>query len=192
MTSRDLHSEPSPVESVQIEPTPIFLRLAIALSLALAATASSAEKGALQGALLPAPADLARDGAQAAARRQPVVILFSLPGCHYCDVVRQHYLVPLVRDLPEQDRPVIREVRINGRASFAGFDGDRITHSGFAARYDARFAPTVVFLDRTGSPLALPIVGGDTAGLYGGYLDNAFAEASRKLTGSQRPHTSGD
>ncbi|HJV75815.1 MAG TPA: thioredoxin fold domain-containing protein [Noviherbaspirillum sp.] len=188
MRSRDLHSEPSPVESMRIETAPLFLRLATGLLLALAAAACSAEKGTL----LPAPVDLARDGAEAAARRQPVVILFSLPGCHYCDVVRQHYLVPLVRDLPEQDRPVIREVRINGRASFTGFDGVRITHSGFAARYDARFAPTVVFLDRTGRPLAQPIIGGDTAGLYGGYLDNAFAEASKKLTGSQRPHTSGD
>lgn len=188
MRSRALHSEPSPVGSVKTGPVPVFLRFATGLLLALAAAASSAEKGIL----LPAPVDLAKDGAEAAARRQPVVILFSLPGCHYCDVVRQHYLVPLIRDLPAQDRPVIREVRINGRALFAGFDGARIMHSDFAARYDVRFAPTVVFLDRRGAPLSQPIVGGDTAGLYGGYLDNAFAEAARKLTGGRRPHLNGD
>ena len=26
------------------------------------------------------------------------VVLFSLPGCHYCEEVRNHYLAPLARD----------------------------------------------------------------------------------------------
>lgn len=170
------------------EPVPVLLRVAIALLLALVAITSSAQRpGSLE-----APTDLSKDGVQAAARRQPVVILFSLPGCHYCDVVRTHYLVPLVRDLPVREQPVIREVQVNGRASFTGFDGVRITHSALAAKYGVRFAPTVVFLDKTGTLLTAPMIGGDTAGLYGGYLDNAFAAASRILNEGQRPHTKGD
>lgn len=185
MTLRGLHALND--KPMRIEPVPLVLRIAIALLLALAASAGNAANSALQ-----APADLAADGAQADSRGQPVVILFSLPGCHYCDVVRQHYLAPLLRDAPEHARPVIREVQVNGRAAFAGFDRARTTHNAFAARHGVRFAPTVMFFDRHGNPIAQPIIGGDTAGLYGGYLDNAFAEATRKLTGGQAPHTSGD
>lgn len=131
--------------------------------------------------LLPSASDLAADGAQAAARKQPVVILFSLPGCPYCEVVRRNYLIPLVRDLPPHLQPVIREVQLDGSAAFSGFGHERLTGQDLARHYGIRYAPTVVLLDRAGTILSAPIVGGDTAGLYGGYLDNAFAEAARKL-----------
>lgn len=141
---------------------------------------------------LPAPTDLALEGMQAATQGKPLVILFSLPGCHFCDVVRQNYLLPLVRDLPAGQRPVIREVQISGSATFAGFNGERTSHHAFAMRYKVRFAPTVVFLDSAGNQLTHPIIGGDTSGLYGGTLDNAFAEASRKLIDGRRAESSGE
>lgn len=150
--------------------------LAVAFSLMLLASARAGEKP-----LLAPASDLAADGVQAAARRQPVVILFSLPGCPYCEVVRRNYLVPLVRDLPLRLQPVIREVQLNGSAAFSGFGHERVSEQELARRYGIRYAPTVVLLDRAGTMLSAPIVGGDTAGLYGGYLDNAFAEAARKL-----------
>lgn len=141
---------------------------------------------------LPEPSDLSVDAAQAKLRGVPVVILFSFPGCAYCDVVRQNYLAPLLRDVPEQRRPVIREVQISSAASFAGFNREQITQRALAQRYGVRFAPTVVLLDGAGNLLTSPIVGGDTAGLYGGYLDNAFGEAARKLAGRRQLETSGE
>lgn len=141
---------------------------------------------------LPAPTDLGMDAVQASLRGVPVVILFSFPGCAYCDVVRQNYLGPLLRDLPEQRRPVIREVQISSAASFAGFNREQTTHRALAQRYGVRFAPTVVLLDGAGNLLTSPIVGGDTTGLYGGYLDNAFGEAARKLAGRRQLETSGE
>ncbi|WP_136419025.1 thioredoxin [Herbaspirillum sp. ST 5-3] len=130
---------------------------------------------------LPAPIDLSQDGSVAKQRGKPVVILFSLPGCSFCNVVRRNYLAPLLRDLPEQQRPVIREVQVNGGSMLIGFHRERISQHALASSYDIRFAPTVVMLDSAGRILTAPIVGGDTVGLYGGYLDNAFAEAARKL-----------
>lgn len=143
-------------------------------------------------ALLPAPSDLAADGMHAGTRGVPVVILFSMAGCSYCDVVRQNYLAPMLRDLPENRRPLIREVQINGNAVFVGFRGEKMTHSAFARRYGVRFAPTVVLLDGSGNSLTSPVVGGDTTGLYGGVLDNAFGEAGRSLALVRRPETSGE
>lgn len=153
-----------------------------ALFCAAAATAGGERIG------LPAPTDIAADATRAAAVRQPLVILFSLAGCSYCDVVRQNYLTPLFRD---HAGVVVREVQVNGTATFIDFDGKRISHEAFAWRYGVRFAPTVILLGRNGTLLAEPIIGGDTAGLYGGYLDNALGEAMRKLAAGRKIETSG-
>lgn len=159
-----------------------FIRiLALSLSLLCAWGAPGTAVAAGARATLPPPLDLHADGAKAAARGTPVVFLFSLPGCAFCDVVRRNYLAPLLRDLPEAQQPVIREVQINGNASFIGFNREPTSHQALARSYGVRFAPTVVMVDGKGNILAEPIVGGDTAGLYGGYLDNAFSEAARKL-----------
>ncbi|HEY0847220.1 MAG TPA: thioredoxin fold domain-containing protein [Noviherbaspirillum sp.] len=166
------------------------LRNCMAAFLILIAGSTAAAAGNRHA--LSAPVDLATDGMQAGLRGTPVVILFSVSGCSFCDVVRRNYLAPMLRDLPEQKRPVIREVQINGNASFSGFHREQITHRAFAQRYGARFAPTVVLLDGAGNVLTSPIVGGDTTGLYGGYLDNAFGEAARKLASNRRPETSGE
>ena len=49
-------------------------------------------------------------------------------------------------------------------------------------------AVIVLFVDARGKLLAEPIVGGDVSGLYGGYLDNAFSEARKKLSAAAAMH----
>ncbi len=140
---------------------------------------------------LPAPLDLQRDARQAQESGKPVLILFSLPGCRFCDEVRQNYLAPLLRGVPEAARPIIREIEIGGTQTFVGLQGERTSHRSFASKLNIRIAPTVVLIDASGQHLTAPIVGGDTAGLYGGYLDNAFDEAAKKLAASGRNHSIG-
>ncbi|HJV85283.1 MAG TPA: thioredoxin fold domain-containing protein [Noviherbaspirillum sp.] len=164
---------------------PAFAGLVFLLSSASSATASNA-------GMLPAPVDLGQDGRIAGMRSKPLVVMFSLPGCSFCNVVRRNYLAPLLRDLPESQRPVIREVEVNGSDTLFDFKHERISQNAFAQRYGVRFAPTVIMLDRAGNLLTAPIVGGDTAGLYGGYLDNAFAEAGRKLAAARLAETLGE
>ncbi|HYD61615.1 MAG TPA: thioredoxin fold domain-containing protein [Noviherbaspirillum sp.] len=129
---------------------------------------------------------------QAQQEGKPVVILFSLPGCSFCRVVRQNYLAPLLRDLPVKERPIIREAEIDGTQTFVGFTGQIVSHRSLARTLNIRFAPTVVFLDSSGHSLTEPIIGGDVAGLYGGYLDKAFSEATKKLAASRRATATGD
>lgn len=154
----------------------MFSRIGLALTLLLTIAGAARANG------IPAPADLYQDGQQAARRGVPVIILFSLPDCAFCATVRQNYLMPLLRDLPERERPVIREVSITNPGTFAGFGQEKTGHRQFARDHAVRFAPTVMLFDGAGRALTEPIVGGDTAGLYGGYLDNALAEAARKLS----------
>ena len=142
-------------------------------------------------ATLPAPLDLQRDARQAQASGKPLLILFSLPGCRFCDEVRQNYLAPLLRGVPVAERPIIHEIEIGGTQTFVGLQGERTSHRSFASNFNIRIAPTVVFIDSSGQHLTAPIVGGDTAGLYGGYLDNAFAEAAQKLAAGGRHNSIG-
>jgi hypothetical protein len=146
------------------------------------AFAGSAEAAA--SAVLAAPADLRADGALAATRSSPLIVLFSLPGCQYCTVVRRNYLAPLTRLPREADRFVVRELELTGTAPLAGFHGEQTNGSMLAARYGLRVAPAVVMLDREGKLLAAPLLGGDVAGMYGAYLDRALDEARAKLAGA--------
>jgi thioredoxin-related protein len=141
---------------------------------------------------IPAPVDLTRDARQATREGKPIVILFALPGCPFCETVRQNYLAPLLRDLPLKERPIIREIEIDSPRTFAGFKGELSSHRSLAKSFNIRLAPTVVFLDPAGQLLTQPIVGGDSAGMYGGYLENAFAEAAQKLSATRRTDKKGD
>jgi hypothetical protein len=140
---------------------------------------------AAASAVIPMLDDLPGDAVRARETGKPIIILFSLPGCPFCHVVRQHYLIPLLRDRKPQDQPVLREVDITSAHSVKGFDNAVTSHLAIAKVFNIRIAPTVVFLDAEGQLLSNAIVGGDTTGLYGGYLDRALEDAERKLRARQ-------
>ena len=140
--------------------------------------------GAIEAPHSPAlatPVDLRADGALAATHGNPLVVLFSLPHCQYCVVVRRNYLAPLTRLPREEGRLIVREVELTGTAPLAGFQGEHISGSMLAARYGLQVAPAVVMLDRDGKLLAPPLLGGDTAGMYGAYLERALEQARARL-----------
>ncbi len=136
---------------------------------------------AADAAALATPTDLGTDGAHAATHGNPLVILFSLPECCYCAVVRRNDLAPLTRMPRAADRLVVRELELTGTTPLAGFHGEQVRPSELAARYGVKVAPTVVLLDRDGRLLAAPLAGGDVAGMYGAYLDRALDEARASL-----------
>jgi hypothetical protein len=154
----------------------------VARAVAVLAAALAAGAGAADGAALAAAVDLHADGVLAATRGKPVIVLFSLPDCHYCEVVRRNYLAPMAGLPHEVVRPVVRELELNGTAPVAGFRGDKTSGSALASRYGVKVAPTVVMLGRDGELLAPPLVGGDVAGMYGAYLDRALGEAQARLS----------
>lgn len=148
---------------------------------ALALATAGDAKTAVASPALPPMADLRADAVRARAEGKPVVLLFSLPDCKYCAEVRQNYLLPLVRDAEPAKRPLIREALMTGEQSITGFDGKPTTPRQLAEHYHVRVSPTLLFVDSEGHPLVAPLVGGDTSGMYGAYLDNALAEAQGKL-----------
>ncbi len=139
-----------------------------------------------KAAAIPMVSDLARDGAQAEREGKPVILFFSLPGCPFCHVVRNNYLYPLLRDSKRRERPIIREVDMASAQSVQNFDRGSATPRSIAMKYKVIAAPTVIFVDARGCMLAPPIIGGDIAGVYGGYLDNAFDASAQKIAAAKR------
>jgi len=132
-------------------------------------------------AALPAVDNLARDGKLALQRGVPLVILFSLPGCTYCETVRRNYLLPLSRGGKGVNGPLVREADMASTIPLSGIDGQASSGKALAKQYGIRVAPSVLLIDGSGRRLAPVLEGGDVAGMYGAYLEDRLANARRAL-----------
>jgi hypothetical protein len=132
----------------------------------------------LTPAALPTPASLRGAAQAAAALGEPLVVMTTLAGCPYCDLVRNHHLLPLRRE------GKVQAVQIDTRdrtSNLQGFHGETTTPAAQAGVWKARFAPTVLFLGPQGQELAERLVGVAVADFYGEYLDARLLEARKRL-----------
>jgi|JI10StandDraft_1071094.scaffolds.fasta_scaffold163781_3 thioredoxin-related protein len=125
---------------------------------------------------LPVPASLITAADDAARQREPLVVLMSLPGCPYCELVRRNYLLPMrATGLHAWQLDVTdRQTRI------VSFDGRSATGGELAAQWKAKFTPTVLFFNPKGQEVAERLVGA-TPDFFGGYLDQALDTARSRL-----------
>lgn len=132
---------------------------------------------------LPTPASLRGATQAAAAHGEPLVVMTTLTGCPYCDLVRNHHLLPMLR----QGQVHAIQVDIRDRTgNLQGFDGSMTTPADQAKAWKARFAPTVLFLGPEGRELAERLVGVAVPDFYAEYLDARLTEARARLRGSVR------
>ncbi|MES2976753.1 MAG: thioredoxin fold domain-containing protein [Pseudomonadota bacterium] len=152
---------------------PLSRRMFAALTGAVLAGPAFARDSAL-----PVPGSLLTAGLAAAAVREPLVLLVSLPGCPYCELVRRNYLLPMRAEglhawqLDVTDR----------RLPVQDFTGQPSTGAALAARWRASFTPTVLFFDARGTELADRLTGIASPDFYGSYLDDAISRARQTLS----------
>lgn len=104
------------------------------------------------------------------------VVLFSQPGCEFCAEVREHYLRPL---MATRGQPVgVAEADIESSTPIRDWRGKDVPQRDFATVSGARFAPTVMFFDAQGKPVADAIVG-LSKDFFGAYLDQRLHSALR-------------
>lgn len=151
-----------------------FLLLAPALALAPGARAAP-------HSTLPLARDLRADGRLSRSSRAPIVILFSLPGCPYCEIVRRSYLGPMLADPKAAGRVIIRQIDVDSDEALTGFRGERTTHAAIARAHEVRVAPVVAFWDGEGRTLADPLRGMLLPDFYGAYLDDAIERSRARL-----------
>ena len=144
-----------------------------AASLAVASSLARAKDTAL-----PVPTSLPQAALAAKAKGQPLVLLISLPGCVYCELVRRSYLTPL---LPEEGVQAWQLDVTNKSTPLIGFDGKATTAAQQAKAWKATFTPTVVFLGSQGQELAERLVGIAVPDFFGAFLTERLATARKAL-----------
>ncbi len=127
---------------------------------------------------LPSPASLRAAAQAAAAQGQPLVIMTTLAGCPYCDLVRNRHLLPMRRAGEVQAMQL--DIR-DRRSNLQDFAGNTTTPADQVTAWKARFAPTVLFFGPLGQELAERLVGVAVPDFYDEYLGARLAEARAKL-----------
>ncbi|OBS31742.1 hypothetical protein A9O67_12245 [Tepidimonas fonticaldi] len=129
-------------------------------------------------AALPVPASLQTAAQAAVAQKEPLVVMVTLAGCAFCEVVRNHYLGPMLQ------RGEIHAVQIDmldRRTPLLDLQGRSTTGYDQARAWRVRVAPTVLFLDERGRELAERLEGIGVADFYGPYLDERLRTARTQL-----------
>lgn len=125
--------------------------------------------------------DLAQDAARARAAGVPVLLLFSLADCHYCERVRRDFLGPMQRGRSQGPPAILRQVDLGSTMPLKDFLGAATTHDAFARSHGITLAPTIKFFDGQGREAAEPLVGLLTPDLYGAYLEHALEKAHARM-----------
>lgn len=126
---------------------------------------------------------------RAAARREPVVVLFSRTDCPWCEALRRDQMVHLARDARTRAIQVVEfDVADNRPFTAVGSGGPDFaaakSGADLAVRLRIGVTPTVVFLGPT-KELAERLIGYPSRDFYGAYLDERIASA-RAAIGSTR------
>lgn len=117
--------------------------------------------------------------AQAARQRGwPLVVMTTLRGCPYCDLVRSRYLGPMQRD---GELVAIQVDMTDSRSPLTAFDGSATNPKAQVKAWKAPMAPTVLFLGPTGEELAERLVGVAVEEMYGDFLHARLEESKQKL-----------
>lgn len=126
---------------------------------------------------LPTPASLQTAALAAQSKDEPLVLMVSLPGCPWCELLRRNYLAPMrAEGLPAF------QITVNDRKLLvANFQGASSNGAVIAQAYQAQLTPTVLFLNAQGKEIAPRIAGVASADLLGAQLDNALRTARELL-----------
>lgn len=129
--------------------------------------------------------DFSQEAKIAQSKNIPILVLFSASGCHYCERVRQEFLIPMQKNAAYRNKVIFREVEAGSDATLKDFLGRKTTHSDFANAYKVTLTPTIKIFDSHGHEAAPAIIGLLTPDFYGGYLDQAIELALTKIRGQK-------
>lgn len=124
-----------------------------------------------------------RDRARAAqSQGQPLVVMTTLKGCPFCDVVRTNYLFPM----HQRGEIVALQLDITNGVPVEYFDGQWLTPREISRLWKNRVAPTIYFFDAQGRELTERLEGMAVPDFFGVYLDQRLDTARQALTSKPR------
>jgi len=153
---------------------------ALMATIVVAAATPVASASGDNAAVIPEISDIRIDAADARSESGLIVVIATFSDCHYCEVVKEEILQPLLLSGELDGVAVVREIAMDG-IEIKDFAGKRQDPGRFADEYGAQFSPTVFFLSPAGEALHPPIVGVQSIDFYGFYLEKAIAKAHKAL-----------
>jgi len=116
-------------------------------------------------------------------RRQqvPVLLMFSEPGCEFCERLEKEVLHPMTRNGDHPERVLIAKIQVVNGVSLRDFDGSPVSITTLSQRHGIKVFPTVVLVDHHGEALATKLVGYGSPDFYGAYLEKAIIVAQQQL-----------
>lgn len=127
---------------------------------------------------LPTPKSLRAAADATAARGEPLVVMVTLRGCVYCELVRNSYLHPLMRE----GRLIAVQIDFQDKTTpIQDFAGRTTTPATLVDEWKVRLTPTVFFFGPDGRELAERLEGVTSTDFYGSYLDDRLDTARSKL-----------
>jgi thioredoxin-related protein len=138
--------------------------------------------------------DLPAQARDAFAAGQPLVLMFSLRGCPWCDALRREHFAALLR---EQKRLGILafEIDLTDSRAFSAQSSAAVENVPASLRADTprelgrlhkvRLAPTILFIGPQGE-VAERLVGYGSPDFFGAYLEQRIAQARAKLGSAAR------
>ena len=159
------------------QPAPPLSRRRALLAAAVLPLAGWHVLGRAADAVLPPSVSLQQEIALALRMRKALVVMVSLHGCPFCRVVRDNFLIHLLRD---EGQPVV-QVNMQSGLALVGADGRATTHGAQVVAWKVAAAPTLLFLGPGGRELAPRLVGASIPDFYGAYLDERVLAANRAI-----------
>ncbi len=143
----------------------------------LPATSQNAAQNTTRKSLLPYPADLRLLASTAHARGEPLVLMVSLPGCPWCELLRRNYLGPM-----QSEGVAAYEFMINERSrTVHDFKGQPSTPAALSAALKVTNTPTLLFFNAQGLEIVPRIEGVASADFIGAILDERLAMARERI-----------
>lgn len=130
---------------------------------------------------VPMVRDFTQEARAAEAAKVPILILFSRPGCPYCEQILREFLLPMQRNPEYRTKVIMRQIQVDGRAPLRDFAGKPVTHGQFARGQHIQLVPTIKLFDARGQELTEPLIGLTTPDYFGGFLDQRIDEALGKV-----------
>lgn len=159
----------------------MFVKIFLLLSLVGLVGVASASDDALPPVTIINSQNLQADGQLALKTQKPILILFSMQGCSYCEYVEEEHLKPMLRNARYMSKVIIRRVMTDSYTDMIDFNGNKISSADFAHRYGAYLTPTVVFVDHEGNKLVPSILGVRNTEFYGLDLDEGLDHSLLKV-----------
>lgn len=119
--------------------------------------------------------------AKTARTKDKIIMLeVSASNCDYCELLEEEFIKPMLRS-GDYNEVLIRKIEMDSVDTIKDFSGEATNPDEFTRQLKIKLTPTLLFFDGHGNEISPRILGINSLGLYGGYLDEAIKLGLQKI-----------